>query len=46
MAARVTIAVRPQFSRPTADPASTFRMGAITSGRKAARRSGTDVLAP
>jgi hypothetical protein len=45
--ARVTIGgVRPQFSRLMADPASTFRMGAITSGRKAPRGSGTDMLGP
>jgi hypothetical protein len=47
MAAGVSIgSVRPRFSRLMADPASTFRMGAITSGRKAARDSGTDMLAP
>ncbi len=39
MAARITIGgVRPQFSRLMADPASTFRMGAIRSGRRAAER--------
>ena len=37
---------RPRFSRLTADPASTLRMGAIRSGGKAARGGGADVLAP
>jgi hypothetical protein len=47
MAAGITIGgVRPQFGRLMADPASTFRAGAMTSGRKATRDSGTDMLAP